>query len=253
MPVASFSAVDLELWQYGLALVAASCIGLSKTGFSGVSLVAVFILEGLFGAKASVGIALPLLILADLCVYPAFRKHGSWKPVWTLLLPTLVGIGIGLFLLDRVSDEVAGKGIGLAIGVMALLQIIKMGKPELMQKMADSKGFGIFAGGLGGIATMMANAAGPLIQIFLISRNFSKLDLLGIGARFFLLINLIKLPLSGGIGIVTWESLWLDLSLAPGILAGVLVGRKAIQYVPQRVFAWMILSFALLASCRLLF
>jgi len=61
-----------------IALLAAFCIGLSKAGFSGISMVSVFLLADLYGAKASVGLALPLLIAADLMAYPAFLKHGSW-------------------------------------------------------------------------------------------------------------------------------------------------------------------------------
>ena len=61
-----------------IALLAALCIGLSKAGFSGISMVAVVLLADIYGSKASVGLALPLLIAADLLAYPAFLKHGSW-------------------------------------------------------------------------------------------------------------------------------------------------------------------------------
>lgn len=245
--------MELSLSQYSIALFAAVCIGLSKTGFSGISLIAVLLLEDQFGAKTSVGLVLPLLILADLCVYPAFRRFGSWKPVWRLLAPALIGIGGGLYLLKRIDDELAASGIGVVIGVMALLQLIAMFRADAMRQLARSKGFGFAAGVLGGVATMMANAAGPLIKMFLLSRGFEKMELLGVAARFFLLVNLIKLPLSGIIGIVTAESLKTDLTLAPGILFGVWAGRKAIERVPQRVFAWMVLFFALVAAFRLIF
>ena len=72
---------------YALALLAAICIGMAKSGFSGLSLVSVFILADIYGAKASVGLALPLLIAADLMVIPAYLKYGSWRPVWKLLGP----------------------------------------------------------------------------------------------------------------------------------------------------------------------
>ena len=60
-----------------IALVAAVCIGVAKAGFSGISMVSVVLLAEVYGAKASVGLALPLLIAADLMAYPAFLKHGS--------------------------------------------------------------------------------------------------------------------------------------------------------------------------------
>ena len=97
---------------YLVALLAAFCIGLSKAGFSGISMVSVFLLADLYGAKASVGLALPLLIAADLMAYPAFLKHGSWRPVWRLLAPTLVGLGLGWWMLGWIADAAARRVIG---------------------------------------------------------------------------------------------------------------------------------------------
>lgn len=97
---------------YLMALLAAFCIGLSKSGFSGISMVSVFLLADLYGAKASVGLALPLLIAADLMAYPAFLKHGSWRPVWRLLGPTLAGLAIGWWMLGWIPDAMARRVIG---------------------------------------------------------------------------------------------------------------------------------------------
>ncbi len=228
---------------------------MSKAGFSGISLVtvAIFADDYMFGAAPSVGIALPLMIVADLTVYPAFRKHGSWSGVWKLLPPTLVGIAIGYFALDRIPEESARAVIGGIVLAMLLLQILRKVRPEFFRKMADSQAFGIAAGGVGGFATMMANAAGPVIQLYLLSRAIPKMELLGIAARFFLLVNLIKVPLGAGLDIVNANSLWIDLWLAPAVIVGVFVGKAVVHRVPQRVFEGLIIGFALLASIRLLF
>ena len=245
--------VPLEPLAFILALIGAFCIGMSKAGFSGISLVAVAIFADLFGASPSVGLVLPLLIVADLTVYPAFRKHGSWAGVWKLLPPTLVGLGIGYFALDRIPEESARTVIGGIILLMVLLQVWRKVRPEGFQKLADSKEFGIAAGGFGGIATMMANAAGPVIQLYLLSREIPKMELLGIAARFFLLVNLLKVPLGAGLNIVNAESLWVDLWLTPAVVIGVFVGKALVHRVPQQVFEGLIIGFAVLASFRLLF
>lgn len=95
-----------------IALFAAVCIGLSKAGFSGISMVSVVLLADIYGAKASVGLALPLLIAADLMAYPAFIKHGSWRLVWKLLPATFVGLLLGWWLLGEIDDTVARRVIG---------------------------------------------------------------------------------------------------------------------------------------------
>lgn len=239
-------------WEYGLALVAAWCIGLSKAGFSGISLVSVFLLADLYGAKPSVGLALPLLIAADLMAWPAFRKHGSWRPVWRLLGPALVGIGIGAWVLGRVPDDVARKVIGGCILLMVGLQALKKLHPEVTKRWVEMKRFGVCAGVLGGFATMIANAAGPVIQLYLNARRIPKMELIGIGARFFLLINLLKVPLSARLSLITPASLLEDAKLVPGVVLGIFGGRWLIRHVPQAAFEWMIVGFSVIAAVRLL-
>jgi len=235
-----------------LALVAALCIGVSKAGFGGVSMISVFLLADVYGAKASVGIALPLLIVADITVYPLFRRFGSWRPVWKLLPPTLCGILAGWWLLGRIDDHVARRAIGLVVLAMVLLQAVKRMHPEWFERLADSRAFGAGAGAAGGFATMLANAAGPVIQLFLVSRRFNKMDLVGVGARFFLLVNILKVPLSAGLDLITPASLLEDLKLVPAVWLGIYGGKLVLKKVPQLLFERLIIVFAVLAAVRLL-
>lgn len=235
-----------------LALLSAFCIGLSKAGFSGVSLISVFLLADHYGAKASIGLALPLLIAADLLAYPAFRSHGSWKPVWSLLFPTLIGLGIGWWLLGKLPDDLARRSIGGCILTMIAVHLIRSARPGWLGSWLDSHHFGFLTGVVGGFATMLANAAGPVIQLYLTAKKVPKMELIGIGARFFLLINLLKVPLNAQLNLITVESLWLDLNLLPAVALGVFGGRYLIKHVSQSLFEWMVIVFALVAALRLL-
>jgi uncharacterized membrane protein YfcA len=237
---------------YALALVAAVCIGLSKSGFSGISMVSVLLLAEIYGAKASVGLALPLLIVADVLAYPAFRAHGSWRPVWKLMAPALVGLVLGWWLLDRIDDSMARRVIGACVFSMVLLQIFRKVKPVTFSHIGESTGFGLGAGVLGGFATMLANAAGPVIQLYLLGRRIPKMELIGIGARFFLVINLLKVPLNAKLALITGDSLLENAKLLPGVVAGVFGGRWLIRHVPQAAFEWMITGFAAIAGVRLM-
>ncbi|MFC5050380.1 sulfite exporter TauE/SafE family protein [Rubritalea spongiae] len=232
--------------------ISAFCIGVAKAGFSGTSLIGVFLMTETFGAKEQIGIALPMLIMADMIVYPAFRKYGSWKPVWLLLWPALVGIGLALWVLNTVSNESMRSAIGWIILSMVGMQLVRKWKPELTSKLAHSKGFGVAAGVTGGVATMLANAAGPIMQLYLLSRNMSKMDLIGVGARFFLLVNLIKLPLSAGLSLTTWDTLKWNFAVLPVIVIAVWIGKKLLVKLPQAVFEAMIIVTATVAGVRLL-
>lgn len=236
-----------------LALLAALCIGLSKAGFSGISMVSIVLLADIYGSKASVGLALPLLIAADLMAYPAFLKHGSWKPVWKLLVPALLGIALGWWVLGEISENTARRVIGTCVLSMVLLQAFRRWQPLAFDQLAGSAGFGTAAGVLGGFATMLANAAGPVIQLYLMARRIPKMELIGIGARFFLLINLLKVPLNARLALITPESLQDNLKLLPAVTAGIFGGKWLLQHVPQLAFEWMIVIFSTIAGLRMIF
>jgi len=169
-----------------------------------------------------------------------------------LVPPALVGMVIGFFLLDWMPEQWAKPVIGGIILFMVALQLIRQGASEFFDKLAHSNGFGAAAGSFAGIATTIANAAGPVFQLYFLARRLPKMELIGIGARFFLLINLIKLPFMGGLSFTTPESLLLNVKLVPLILIGIFLGRHLLQLISQRVFEWMIIGFAILAGVRLI-
>ncbi|MFM1561588.1 MAG: sulfite exporter TauE/SafE family protein [Roseibacillus sp.] len=244
---------ELSSVEWTWAIVAALAVGVSKTGFGGIGLLAVSIMVDLFG-KPSVGILLPMLILADISVYPLFRKYASWAPVWKLLPPTLLGCTAGYFFLEWIPDENSARSvIGGIILVMVTLQLFRRFSKEWFERVAHSREAGVAAGFAAGTATMVANAAGPVFQLYLLSRRFEKMELIGVGARFFLLINILKLPVLGGLDFINSESLLFNAKLAPVILLGILIGRRFVHAVSQRVFEWLVIIFAIIAGGRLVF
>jgi hypothetical protein len=102
------------------------------------------------------------------------------------------------------------------------------------------------------VTTTLANAAGPVFQMYLVSRRVPKMELVGIGARFFLLINLIKLPLIGQLKLIRLETLSINLWLVPGIVAGIYCGREWLTKVPEKGFTWLVMIFSAIAALRML-
>lgn len=244
-----FLGLTPQIWLLGL--LGAFCLGVSKAGFPGLALVNVIIMADLFQAKASVGVVLPLLIACDLIVYPLFRKHSSWREVWPLLLPTVIGVGAGAYLMGQVDDTFVRKAIGGAILLMLLLEWIRQRSESFLTGLPDSSFFR-WLSGLGiGFSTMMANAAGPVYSIYGLVRKLPKEHFLGLGARFFLLVNVLKLPFGFQLGIIHKESLLLDLAFVPGCVVGILVGKRILAAVPQKIFKKLLFVFALLAAARM--
>ena len=238
--------------EWALAAFAALGIGLAKSGFTGASLISIAIFIDLFGAREQTGLALPLMIFADLLVFPLFRKHGSWKELWKLLPASLVGIAGGWWMLGRIDNDAARTLIGSLIVILLGVQMIRAFRPGLLKRMADRPIFGLGAGLGTGVATMLANAAGPIFQLYLMSRKVPKMEMMGIGARFFLLVNLLKVPLNQDLSLITRQSLILDLCLAPAVVVGVLGGKYLLQWISQKWFEWLIVVFALFAAVRMI-
>ncbi len=77
---------NLSSYQWILAAIGATCIGIAKSGLSGVSMAHVLIFASLFDSRASTGVVLPMLIVGDLCAIRAYGRHANWRQV-QLMLP----------------------------------------------------------------------------------------------------------------------------------------------------------------------
>ena len=243
---------DITWTQWALASLGAFSLGFSKTGFPGLALVNVLVMAELFGAKESVGLILPLLIVCDITVYPMFRRHAAWKQVWPILIPTFLGIIGGYFFLGNIDNSTARKSIGLIILVMLILQLTRSHKQDFLKKLPDSELFRWGSGLTIGISTMMANAAGPVYSIYSLIHKMPKNEFLGIGARCFLLVNIIKVPFMTDLDIINTWSLKMDVLLLPGIFAGIFLGKRLIDRIPQGTFEILLYAFSGIAGIRLI-
>jgi uncharacterized membrane protein YfcA len=243
---------DISTGIYVGALFGAFCLGFSKTGFPGLAMLNVMLMAEFFGAKESVGIILPLLICADITVFPMFRKFATWKDVVPLLIPIGIGLIGGYFLLGSIENKVARPVIGGIILSMVTLQLLRVYRQQFLAHLPDSPSFRWGSGLVMGVSTMMANAAGPAYSIYALVHKMEKNQFLGIGARCFLLVNIIKVPFMTDLDIINSESLRIDLFLLPGVFAGIFVGRKLIAKIPQKAFEILLYAFSIIAGVRLL-
>jgi uncharacterized membrane protein YfcA len=79
------------------------------------------------------------------------------------------------------------------------------------------------------------------------------MEFLGVGARFFLLVNLFKIPFLGQLELINPESLKLNLYLLPALVAGIFIGKKVIHMIPQRTFEYLLYAFSAVAGLRMMF
>lgn len=235
-----------------LCLLAAVCVGLSKSGFPGVSLVTVALMAEAFPARESTGILLPLLIFGDLCAVQAFRQHTLWHQIVRMLPPTIAGVFAGFALMRTVPDAAFKATLGWMLLATTLVQATRTAFPQLGPSLPHSRWFAWIMGFWAGVATMVANAAGPIMAIYFLAVALPKQNLVGTSAWFFLIINVFKLPFSAALGLLHAPSLKLDLLLCPLVLAGNMIGRRFLQKIPQRLFETLLLVSAVGAALKMI-
>jgi uncharacterized membrane protein YfcA len=243
--------MDFTFWQWALLLLAAAMFGLSKTGLPGVSLLAVGVLSNLMPAKVATGVVLPLLIFADLFASFVYRKHLDWRHVGRLLPSAVTGVALGWLALGRIDDRQTAQLVGVIIAVMLAVHLWRrrVGSDEVVRAPVW---FGPLMGLFAGFTTMIANAAGPVMILYLLAMRLEKLKFLGVTAAFFLLINWIKVPFALQLGLINQDSLWLNLWLLPAVAVGALSGRAIVARIDQRRFENIALVLSGLAVVKLL-
>ena len=113
--------------------------------------------------------------------------------------------------------------------------------------------FGMAFGLLGGFTTMIGNAAGPFMAVYLLSTRLPKNNFIGTGAWFFFIMNLFKVPFHVLVWkTIDWSSLSLNLVCVPAIALGILVGINIVKLIPEREFRYFVIIMTSIISIRLI-
>jgi len=231
--------------------VAAFITGFSKSGVPGMGILIPTLAAMAMPARASTGFILPILIGGDFAAVGYWRRQVSWPRLIRVLPWTVLGVVAGYFLMGVLSDAVFKPLLGAMIIAIVVLDLVR--RAAKVDLRTDSPIIAAVIGILAGAFTMIANAAGPVMTVYLLSMGLTKEEFLGTGAWFYLLINLFKLPFSIAMGLVSWSTLGVNLALLPLVLAGSVAGILVIKRLPQKVFNILAQVLAILGGVRLLF
>ena len=246
---------SLEIWQWALAALGAFCVGLSKTGISGIGIVAVALFSLFLPARESTGSVLLVLISADVIAVLSYRRDADWSKLIRLFPFTIFGVILGTLTMKRVDDHGMRLLIGGILLVIVGFQIFQRLKPR--PKDAEPQPphalFAPVAGLLAGFTTMVANAAGPIMTLYLLAMRLPKITFIGTAAWYFCLMNLFKVPFSLYAGAMSPNAPAFALALFPATLLGGLIGRRLLPRIDQKLFENLAIGFAFLAALYLLF
>jgi uncharacterized membrane protein YfcA len=244
-------------WEFAALAVAALLVGFSKTAVSGANTISLAVFAAVLPARASTGVLLPLLIAGDLLAVLTYRRHAHWPTLWRLFPAVAAGVVVGTVFLMWAGDEIVRTSIGSILLLMAALTVWRRrtadtaAEPDAVTTRAGrikARTYGV----LGGFTTMVANAGGPVMAMYLLSAGFRKLGFLGTSAFFFLIVNVSKVPFSAGLGLIDGRSLLLDAALVLFVVPGALLGKWALRRINQRLFERLVIAATVLGGLQLL-
>jgi uncharacterized protein len=244
---------NLTYSQWLVIGVCSLLVGFAKTGVSGAGILVVPIFADIFPAGVSAGILLPMLCVGDVFAVIYYKRHAVWSKIWPLF-PWVV---LGIIAATMVGKELSNHHLRIVIGIIVLtvLGLTIFVKKDLFENQSKRSSFimsGI-TGSSGGFATQLANAAGPIMNVYLILMKLPKNAFIGTGAWFFLLVNFFKIPFMVHQESLDWNSLLFNAKCVPAIMIGAILGIKIVKVIPEKIFKKMVLVLTFVAAIKLFF
>lgn len=231
----------------------AMLIGMAKAGVKGLGMLIVPIMAAVFGGKPSAGLVLPMLIFGDVFAVFYYNRHAEWKYVWKLLPAAAAGVLVAIAVGYYIDDKTFKMLIAIIVIGSLILMLIQAGG-GLSPALREGWAFGSVFGTLGGFSTMIGNAAGPIMDVYMLAMRLPKYNFIGTAAWFFFIINLFKFPFHVFIWkTITWSSFTLDLLAIPAIAVGVFIGVHIVRLIPEREFRYLVIIMTFVAAGRLFF
>ncbi len=241
-------------------MICALLTGISKTGLPGIGILVVPLMAIILPAKQSVGLVLPTLIFADIFAAFYYRRHAEWHHLIKLIPFAMIGVFVGYKLMKYVDDVSLKPIIGVIVMSMLILQTgyewhrKRKKTPDTQPENPHANiALAVVFGLIAGATSVMANAAGPVMLLYLLAMKLPKNEFVGTGAWYFFIMNWVKVPFLVSLGLITTESLKINLVSAPAIAIGAVAGIFLLKRIPQKLFQILARVMAALSSLKLLF
>lgn len=239
------------LWLGALA------VGLGKGGVPGIgNITAPLFAIVCTSSRESVGVLLPVLIAGDIVAVLVYRRHAEWLIVARLFPWIAPGVVVGALAINHMDDAAVRLFLGWLMLLLAFLELLRRWLQSNFREnnspLAGNRIYSTTAGFFLGFTSMVANAAGPIGQIYLLSTGLPKMAFIGTAAWLFMLMNWFKLPFMLGTGVMTVSTLQLSVLVAPAAVLGGITGPFIAKRIPQDIFIGMVWLFVVITGLKLI-
>ncbi len=213
--------------------------GISKTAMPTLGIVSGPLLAAVLTPTYASAFIVPLLIVGDLFGLALYRQHVQWRLIVRLIPGLLIGFAVVALAFEFAPQGVLARSIGVLILLSVVFEVYRrrvFSEGDLQVAPVLPKAVTAFFGVLAGMTTMAANAGGAAMSLYLVSMRVPMLAFMGTSVWFFFILNLSKVPIVVGLGLLTPDSLLVDLAFLPLILLGAVLGVVVFKRFDQEVF-----------------
>lgn len=234
-------------------LLAGFITGISKFSTGGMGFIILALTLTVFPSTEAIVVLLPMYLMGDIMVVSSYRANISWPALKQLLPLAALGILLGSFLLSYIDTNTFNKLLGIIILMTLSLgaylewkKISFMQTPKVLRTMAFSSG----------VISILANAAGPIISLYLLEQKLSKKSYLTTRSWIFLIINIIniiKIIIVASLGILNWPLAKQSLITLPALFVGAGIGYLLLKQLNLKQFKSVIQGVTSIAAIKLIF
>jgi len=221
-------------WQLALcALVVVAAYTLrGATGF-GAGVVAIPLLVLVLPLRSVIPVITTLGIVASFGQALREFRHVEWRGVRGLLLPTIAGWAVALWLFRELHPELLRKALAVFIIAYALWSIL----PRKVVLRAPRPWLAPLAGAGGGLlSTLFGGMAGPIFVIYLNALELDKARFRATMSAILFLLALLRAGGYGGLGFYDARTLSLIALLFPSMIVGMVLGERVHHGMPEAIF-----------------
>lgn len=238
--------------SFVLGAIGAFLLGIAKSGVKGIAVLIVVLYVYAFGAKASTGILMPLLICGDVFAIVYYKKHANWQYVIKLFPWMALGVILGAYGGDMLDEDAFKFGMATLILLTTILLFYWEYYPK--KSLDSSKLFASTTGVLAGFTTMIGNLAGAITNIYFLALRLPKNTFIGTSAFIFFLINLFKVPFH----LLVWETITLkslktSFEFLPYLAIGLFLGVNLVKRINNDRYRKLILTLTAVGAFLLFF
>lgn len=205
-----------------------------------------------FPAREALGITVTLFLIGDTAAVWLYWRRANWHELRRMLIPVIVGIIAGGFVLGSLDNRTLGLTIGVLILLLVAMEPFRAGLSDWALKNQSTARVG--TGALAGFATTISNSAGPILNIYFLLLKLDKHAFIGTATMFFFFANVSKIPVFLLQEDVFEPRYFPSLALmVPLVYLGAFAGRYFLEWIPQLWFNRIVLLFTAVAALWLIY